>query len=193
MSCSLVQEPSIKEVGTNVLRKFIAGVRPLIYLVSKWPALIAVVAMMVIMISGIVARYVFNQPLHWIDEYVGYLMALVTLLPLAWVLLHARHIRLTLIIQGLPGRGSNYLQLITDFIALAVTGVLLISTIQMVRNSFATGMRAWTVRETPLGPVQLLMPIGFGLFAIAVIIDIIHRIRGVRAPSEEGGEDEKSH
>ena len=133
-------------------------------------------------IAGVLARYVFKNPIHWVDEYNGYLMALVTLLPLAWVLMRVGHIRLTTLTQLLPKRAAKYLEIALDLVSLGIVIILLWGTTQLTIDSFVTGRRVWSVVETPLGPVQLVMPIGLGLFAIAIIASIIQRIRLGSAP-----------
>jgi len=158
-------------------------------LISKWPACMAVVLMAVIVIGGVLSRYVFESPLYWVEEYNGYLQALVTLLPLAWVLMHSGHIRLTLVTQFLPQRAAGYHGLVTSVISLGVIIWLTIATTQVAIGSFVDGTRAFTVQLTPLGPVQLLMPVGLGLFAIAIMVDIGRKVRALGTRSKNAQEE----
>lgn len=136
------------------------------------------IAMAVTVIVGITSRGVFNHPLHFVDEYNGYFNVAIILLPLAYVLRRAGHLRLDIVVRALPQRAAKYLQIATDIVAAVVIIVLTIGVSQMVAYSFATSERAWSFTGTPLGPVQLVMPIGLGLFAIQIVIDIVKRIKG---------------
>ncbi|MFC1961667.1 TRAP transporter small permease subunit [Chloroflexota bacterium] len=135
--------------------------------------------MVAIVIVGVNARYVFNHPLPFIDEYEGYLMVLVIMLPLSWVLRRAKHIRIPVFVNMLPPRAVNYLDLATIIVALLVITVLIIATTQLVVSSFASDTRAWSLMRTPLGPIQLIMPIGLSLFAIQILVEIARRIKAL--------------
>jgi len=129
-------------------------------------------------VIGIVARYVFNYPMPFADEYCGYFMALVVMLPLSWVLRHAQHVRIDDLVKVFPVRVVRCIDLINIFVSLAVIVILTIGTGKLVMASFTKGIRAWSAMETPLGPVQLVLPIGLGLFAIQIIVEIVRMIGG---------------
>ena len=144
---------------------------------SGWPAFVAVISVGLFVVASVTSRYAFNHPLHFVEEYSGYLMVALIYLPLAWVLRHAGHIRLPLVVKALPRRAANCVEMATVLISLVVIVVLFISVTQVVMDSFVRGIKAWTLMATPLGPVQLILPIGLGLFTIQIIIEIARRIR----------------
>lgn len=146
-------------------------------LISKWPSLIAILVMTVTIIVGTISRYWFNNPLHFVDEFNGYLMAMVTLLPLAYVLVRPGHIKLNLVTQFLRPRVAAYFELFNMVISLLTVVVLFIGTTRVAIESFATHARDWTYLQTPLGPLQLMMPIGLGLLAMAIVVDIARWIK----------------
>jgi TRAP-type C4-dicarboxylate transport system permease small subunit len=142
--------------------------------------LIGLIALEAIVVIGILARYVFGYPVPFADEYSGYLMAIVVMLPLSWVLKRAQHVRIDDLIKIFPARVVRYVDLINIFVSLAVVVILTIGTGKLVIASFTKWIRAWSPMETPLGPVQLVLPIGLGLFAIQIIVEIVRMIGGRR-------------
>ncbi len=169
----------------KILKKLVIGIYQSLNSIGEWPAFLAILIMGVSVIAGIVARYVFNSPFHFIDEYNGYLYVVVILLPLAWVLRHSEHIRIDLVVKALPQRAANYLEMATILVSLGLVIVLTIGTTQLVITSFTRGTRAFTFLLTPLGPVQLIMPIGLGLFAIQIMVVIAKRIKTWGTPPEK--------
>ena len=158
----------------------VAGAYQSLKSASAWPGFLAIIFMVVFVITGVIARYAFEYPLHFVDEYNGYMYVAVIYLPLAWVLRTSDHIRIDLLPKALPQRAAGYLDMATITASLAFVILLTIGTIQMVMISFERGTRAFTYLETPLAPVQLIIPIGLGLFAIQIVIDIVKRIKSIR-------------
>ena len=167
-------------IKDKILRRLGVGISYIINFISEWPPFIAVIALAAIIVISVTARYAFNFPFHFADEYSGYLMVLIVFLPLSFALRLGRHIRVDILIRYLPWRVVNYLDLVADIIALAVIVVLLVSSTQMTMKSFARGLKARTLMETPLGPVQLILVIGLILFSIQMLIRIINNIRELR-------------
>ena len=154
---------------------------------AKWPPVIAISFMAVATVIGSISRYWFNRPIHFVDEFNGYFMAMVTLLPLAYVLMFPGHIRLDLVSNLLRPRVAAYFVLFNLVISLLTVIALFIGTTKVTIESFATHARDWTYLQAPLGPLQLLMPIGLGLFAIAIGADIVRWIKtGGRLPKKVG-------
>ena len=161
----------------KMLRKFITRASQVLNFISEWPGLLAILIMAVTVVMGVTSRYIFHYPLHFVDEYNGYLNAVVIMLPLAYVLKRAGHIRLSVVVNALPQRVAKSLDLVTILVSFSIVIVLIISAIRLVIKSFASGTLAYTVLATPLAPVQLIIPIGLVLFAIQIMVEIAKRIR----------------
>lgn len=171
-------------INMKILGGLVRGVFSTLKFLSKWAGFVAVLAMVAMVVVGITARYVFNYPLHFVAEYTGYADTAVIFLALSWVLRHATHIRINLVVNALPKQAAHYLDMATILVSLGVVIVLAIATTGLAMNSFATGLRSWSIMATPQGPVQLIMPIGLGLFAIQIMIEIVHRIKARSRPLE---------
>ncbi|MFC2056184.1 TRAP transporter small permease [Chloroflexota bacterium] len=168
----------------KIVRGLVKGVSSTLSFLSEWPGFFAILAMAAIVVAGVIARYVLNYPLHFVDEYAGYANAVVIFFALSWVLKHATHIRINLVINTLPKQIADYVDIATILASLGVVLVLIIATTRLAMNSFAAGLRSWSIMETPQGPVQLIMPIGLGLFAIQIIVEIVRRIKARSRPPD---------
>ena len=136
-----------------------------------------IVIMIVLVAIDVVARYVFNSPLGFASEYVMYLMVGVTLLAANYVLREKGHIRVDIIIRLLPPRAQVWLTVVTDVVSVFCVVILLIQTFNLTAQSLANNTSSVTAMATPLGIVQLMLPIGFGLLLIEFIRVLIISIR----------------
>ena len=157
--------------------KLVRGSSLTIDSIGEWPASVAILAMAATIVVGVTSRYVFNHPLFFVEEYNGFFNVAVIFLPLAYVIRHGGHLRLDTLVKALPQRAANYLEIATNLVSLGLVIILDISVTQEVMSSFATGEESWGLTGTPLGPVQLIMPIGLSLFALQIIVEIVKRIK----------------
>jgi TRAP-type C4-dicarboxylate transport system permease small subunit len=170
----------------GTLRKSPCTIYGFLDYMGEVPGFIAILAMLVTVITGVIARYVFNSPLHFVDEYNGYFNVVAIFLPLAWVAKHSSHINIDFVVKAIPTKTAQFLGIVTAIISLIVVVVLLLGTIELVRDSFASDRRSWGILSTPLGPWQLALPMGFGLFSVQLVIDIVKKI-GEIVIKQEGG------
>ena len=125
-----------------------------------------VAVMMAIMVVSVTARYVFNRPLAFADEYVMYLVVGLSLLAANYVLKEKGHIRVDVVVSRLSPRVRVWLLVVTEIITIFTVTVIMLQVIAMTSLSFETGTISETALRTPMGPIQLMMPIAFGLLLI---------------------------
>ena len=154
------------------------GALDILEAIGMWPAFAAVLAMVSLVFVGVVTRF-FGHPLPFVDEYVGYLVAVVVFMALSYVLKRKAHVAVKFLPNALPPRGRTVLELSTLLISLGVVTLLLVATANLVISAFETGRTAWTVMETPLWPVLLIMPIGFRFFIIEILIQAIKMVKSL--------------
>ncbi len=124
------------------------------------------VLMMVLVVIDVVARYAFNSPLGFASEYVMYLMVGVSVLAANYVLRERGHIRVDIVVRLLPPRAQAWLLVVTDAVSIFCVVILLIQTATLTIQSFAAKTISVTAMSTPLGFVQLMLPLSFGLLLI---------------------------
>jgi TRAP-type C4-dicarboxylate transport system permease small subunit len=155
-----------------------AGLAPLPW-VSRlmWP-LEAVSALLLIVIvlllfTGVVARYAFSLPVVWIDEVVSLSFLWVAMLGTVLAMHRNEHLRLTLVVERLPERWRGLVQ---AFALVAVGATLLALLPQAIE---------YTVDEWAIHTPELDLPNAWRVSAIAVgvaamlLLLVVHALRTV--------------
>jgi len=134
--------------------------------------------MVTIVSISIASRYL-GFPLHFVEEYTGYLAAVITMVTLAYILKRSTHISIDFVPGLLSRRGRIGLETVTMLVSLGVVVLLFIAGTNLVINSFAVNRTAWTIAETPMGWVQLIVPIGLGLLIIQMLFNLVNKIKSL--------------
>jgi tripartite ATP-independent transporter DctM subunit len=139
------------------------------------PAAVAVVAEVVILLVGVVARFVFNHPLAWTDELASLVFLWLANFGAAVALRHGTHMRMTTLVA----RFSPRTQAIAETLAVAAPCLVLML---MVRPMAEYAQGEWIVQMPALGWPNTLraaaMPVG-GALMIAICLFRLAR-HGVR-------------
>lgn len=141
-----------------------------------WPSIVSVWLMITLIFASIVSRF-FGFPLAWTEEMIGYMVAILVLLGGSWVVQQNRHISINYLTEKLRPRTRTGLEVITLLISFVVIGFFLWLETTLVIDNFIEGRAAWTILQTPLAPVQLIMPIGLSLFIIQIVVQIVNRVK----------------
>ncbi len=141
-----------------------------------WPAVVSIWIMISMIFVSIVTRF-FGVPLPWVEEMISYTVAILVLLGGSWVVQQNRHISINYLTDKLRPRVRTGLEVVTLLVSFVVIGFFLWLEGDLVVDNFIEGRTAWTILQTPLAPVQLMMPIGLGLFIIQVTIQIVRRVK----------------
>lgn len=133
---------------------------------------------------AVIRRYVFDAPVAWTDELVGYLLVASVMLAAADALFGGEHIAVDIVTERLPPRGKR-LAFLFGLAAVAATGMLLlVEGVGMVQFSHQVGLRSNGDLALPLWIPQLLVPIGALLLVIAAVVAFVAALRG-RMPVQE--------
>ena len=142
------------------------------------------IGVLVSVLAAIIARQLgLNIP--GTDAYAGYFMAAAGFLALASTFKHGEHIRVTLLLNSLSPANSRRL----DIAALAV-GVLLSAafayfSIKLTHDSWLFNDVSTSNDATPLWIPQITMAVGTVLFFVALIDELIRRLRGQAAATSQ--------
>ncbi len=142
-------------------------------------------AMVLLIIVGVTFRYVLKLPLRFDAEYTGYLLLVVSFVGAAYALKAGSHVRVDLVVRLLPKKAHAWIQVTTDVISLGCMGLLLVYTWQMAYSNLVRGVIAMTPMETPMGPIQMLLPLGALLFILQLLIDFAKSLRTALSPVPE--------
>ena len=141
-----------------------------------WPAVVSIWIMISMIFVSIVTRF-FGVPLPWVEEMISYTVAILVLLGGSWVVQQNRHISINYLTDKLRPRVRTGLEVVTLLVSFVVIGFFLWLEGDLVVDNFIEGRTAWTILQTPLAPVQLMMPIGLGLFIIQITIQVVRRVK----------------
>lgn len=134
---------------------------------------------------GVIMRYVFNDPIAWVDEISKYLIIWGAYIGMAVALRDKHHIRVDMLYEAMPESAKRWTNLFADAVGLLFCTFLVYHGSELVLNKLETGQESMDV-GVPLWIVYSIMPISGVLFGVRFIENVIHHIRDKQ---EEGGHD----
>ncbi|MBT9288566.1 TRAP transporter large permease [Prosthecodimorpha staleyi] len=135
------------------------------------PAAVLVVAEIVVLFSGIVARYVLHQPLVWSDELASILFLWLAMLGAAVALRRGEHMRMTALVARLPPAARGFVDALAVTAGLAFLVLIIIPAYHWAyEESFITTpameiANAWRAAAFPVGVVLMIV---FSLLRLAL-------------------------
>ncbi len=127
----------------------------------------------ILVLVGVAARYIFRIGVVFIDEYIGYLLIVITFMGLAYTFNEGGHIKVDLIFRLLPRKAQLIVRLVTSLVALSISTLLTVETYKRVLVSYKYNVVSVTPMETPLFIPQMFIPLAFGLLSLAVLNFIV--------------------
>lgn len=164
--------------GNNPFLKLVAGLSTL----AGWCAAGMIVAAVAITCQMIVVRFVLNGSTVWQTEAVIYLVIAATLVGLPYVQRLRGHVNVDLIPLSMRPRARFILAVITLSLSIAIVAVMVYFGFEYWHFAFDRGWRSDTVWGVKLWIPYLAIPIGFGLFLLQLIADLVALLTGVEKP-----------
>ncbi|MBI4186024.1 MAG: TRAP transporter small permease [Chloroflexi bacterium] len=144
--------------------------------VAAWIAFV----MMLLMITEVFARYLFHSPLLVSNELSGYMLVAITFIGLGYTWTRKGHVRITFVVERLPGKVRNWLRLANIIIAIAFTGILVRASYGLVQSSLRFGDRSEEWLRTPQAWPQLALIAGSVMLLLALVCDFIEAVKAAR-------------
>lgn len=154
------------------MRGFITLVNRLSQVVGVLAAAMVVVAV-VITCQMIFIRYFLNGSTYWHTEAVVYLVLAATLLGLPYVQKLKGHVNVDLVPMLLPPVGRKLLMISSFATAILVLFTMTFYSAELVYLSYSKGWTSDTVWGPPLWIPYMTMPLGFGLFGLQLLADLL--------------------
>ena len=132
-----------------------------------------IVVAVIITCQMIFIRYFLNGSTYWHTEAVVYLILAATLLGLPYVQKLKGHVNVDLVPMLLPPNGRKALIIISFVSAILVLFVMTYFSADLVYLSYSKGWTSDTVWGPPLWIPYSTMPLGFGLFALQLLADLL--------------------
>lgn len=140
-------------------------------------AMLMLLAAVVITCQMIFVRFVRNDSTVWQTEAVVYLVIGTTMLGLPFVQRRRGHVNVDLIPGLLSGARRRMLMLLIAVLTLAITVVMLVYGFEMWHAAWSRGWTSDTVWAVKLWIPYLAVPLGFGLYALQLLADLIDEAR----------------
>ncbi|MEP9368734.1 TRAP transporter large permease subunit [Xanthobacter sp. VNH20] len=134
------------------------------------PVAILVSAEILILFSGVLARYVFHQPLVWSDELASMLFLWLAMLGSAVAFQRGEHMRMTAFVAALKPGGRAFIEVVAVSTALAFLLLILPAALEYAHEE--------SIVRTPALDLQnswraSAMPVGLGLMAVFAVLRLL--------------------
>jgi C4-dicarboxylate transporter DctQ subunit len=145
--------------------------------VLRVTAAVMLIASVGINFANIIGRYVFSVSIPWAEEAMLFLMIGCVFLgaaPVGWL---GRHIRMDVVVSGLPPRGRKIFELFADLVTIATCVMLAVFAWPMLTMFAELDQRSQTA-NIPLVIPEALVPLGLMLTALLIAVRLF--VVGVR-------------
>ena len=147
---------------------------------SGYLGALVLIAIIALTMAEVISRYVLRNPLILSDEFGGYALVAIGCLGLAYCAQAGAHIRITFLAERL-GRATGPARVVTLALGLVFVSVFAWVCWSFLADSFARNMRSNSLLMVPLKWPQLAMPVGFSLYALVLLAQLVHAVRELRA------------
>lgn len=137
----------------------------------------AILLMSVFVIAEVITRNVFRYSLPFTVEYTEYLVPLVAFMGAAYTMRHAGHVRADILLHRFPDKTRQWFILIGYLIGFIFLIVVSIQTLDLALTAIAKGYVSYYALNTPIGYVQMIVPIGLWLWALQVLISMAEKAK----------------
>ncbi|HZD52369.1 MAG TPA: TRAP transporter large permease subunit, partial [Woeseiaceae bacterium] len=145
----------------NALSRFMGGL-----------AAALVFAMLSMICYDVLMRYVFNSPTIWATEISTYVLVAIALLGTAYAHLLDAHIRVDLLLNALSEPRRRTLLLVAAWIGFIFVAFAAWQSAVMTWENYVSGTRTFSLLYTPIYLPQIPIVVGFGAFALAILVEI---------------------
>lgn len=154
---------------------------------------LAVLALVVIVLLSVGARYVGGSPILVASPFTSYLVLFIVFLGAPGALRRSQHVRIDLLTQALPSGWGKVMRLFGDAIGVALVAYLVYTTFRQFLSAVATGATDLTALRIPLAYTQWVLPLGLLLMLGVYVLQWWQTLaRGLEAPvrpENTGAED----
>jgi TRAP-type C4-dicarboxylate transport system permease small subunit len=160
---------------------FVRGVRA-ISIVCGWVAAALTVIALFVTCHMIFVRYALGQSTIWQTEAVIYLMIAAACIGLPYVQTLRGHVNVDLIPMALPRRGRLVLAWVVQLATIAVIAVIAWYAWEVWHQAWDRNWKSPTVWGPRLWIPYMVLPLGFGLFLLQLLADLVALATGEDAP-----------
>ncbi|MEM9629767.1 MAG: TRAP transporter small permease [Pseudomonadota bacterium] len=168
----------VARTGDNPFLRAVAALSTL----AGWCSAGMIVAAVAITCQMIIVRFVLNGSTIWQTEAVIYLVIAATLIGLPYVQRLRGHVNVDLIPLSLAPRPRFFLAMLTSVLSIVIVSIMLWYGFEYWHFAWERGWRSDTVWGVRLWIPYLSIPVGFGLFLLQLIADLVAVVTGTDKP-----------
>jgi TRAP-type C4-dicarboxylate transport system permease small subunit len=169
---------SVARAGNNPFLRAVAALSTL----AGWCSAGMIVAAVLITCQMIYVRFVLNGSTVWQTEAVVYLVIAATLIGLPYVQRLRGHVNVDLIPLALSPRARYAMCICTLSLSIAIVAVMLWYGYEYWHFAWERGWRSDTVWGVRLWIPYLALPVGFGLFLLQLVADLVAVVLKIDKP-----------
>jgi len=164
--------------GGNLFLRIVAAIST----VAGWCSAAMIVGAVAITCQMIFVRFVLNDSTVWQTEAVVYLAIGATLIGLPYVQQLRGHVNVDLVPLALPPKARFGLCVLTLCLSIAMVAVLLFYGFEHWHLTFERNWKSDTIWAVRLWIPYLALPLGFGLFLLQLIADLVAVVLKIDKP-----------
>lgn len=168
------------EIRGRGVRLFLKATDALVF-VTFYLAVAILVAMVGLICTEMVLLHLFDRSLLFLDDVVAQLVAVFAFLAIGYCMREHALIRVEVIYNNLGAFRRLFADIVYGLVSLLYVGTLTYYIIELVRSSYANGVRSLSILESPIWIPQAVMAIGSFVLILAIIADMVRQGCRLRA------------
>ena len=148
---------------------------------TSWLAL----AIVVLMATNVVLRYLFSYGSVWAQELEWHLLAPLILFAIAYALQKGEHVRVDVLYARFSPRGKAVVHVVEALLCLAISIIIVLLSFKYVEQSYVIGEQSADPGGlTHRWLLKALIPAGFVLVALQSVAEIVKGVAQYRKPAK---------
>ncbi len=140
---------------------------------------VVIFALVFLSVTNLLGRWIFSMPVDGYIDWVEQSMAFFAFLGIAFVQRNGAHIRMDIVVAKLHKRALWISELISTFLMLAVTLVLIYGSFLHFQRAYQIGDSSLDI-DLPTWPAKLVVPVALSILAIRFLLQIWAYFRAIK-------------
>ena len=145
-------------------------------LAFMWVSIVMTWLMVIVVFCGVVARYFFNTPIHWVPEFSQFLFGASFMIASAHVLKIDGHVRIDIFVQRMSRRARAMFECFSSSAFWIFSMVLLYKGFEMAMRSLKNLETSGTYWDPPVYPIKIVIPFAAALLMIQGFAQLVRNI-----------------
>lgn len=158
---------------------------------GNWISCMALIVVALGVTVNAFSRFLFKQPMMFVDEYAQYLLVAIFYFGVGYTLRAGKHVSVRMLVDRLHGASRAVVQLLVSSASLVIIGMLTWYSWLSFMSTYRAGMVSLTPLETPLSIPFAFVSIGMTIFFLEAAMIVIKTLGSLLAGrfEEVGHED----